>query len=246
MHTPAKAPTGRVKSKLPTPPSPTFFLPQYLWPLSPLVVTSLCCLPQVSVYQVLEKSEPDAPGGKKLLAARLVSLQGSGWEVFAITQAVSAFPRLGFRWHRGGLRDGAFFLTHFNPSSLLGSNATWAPMQLALHALCSNVGGYGLWEGGKSPAKSPVGCSVLPQTSPATPQVIPVLASAAVSPVPQHRSSTAPSQGCQGSTWGWGMDRGRGGVPVHATALLTGRWVCWPGTAGGTPTLCLSQPVVPR
>ncbi|NXD87387.1 BMP2A protein, partial [Halcyon senegalensis] len=53
-----------------------------------LVVTSLCCLPQVSVYQVLEKKEPDAPGGKKLLAARLVSLQGSGWEVFAITQAV--------------------------------------------------------------------------------------------------------------------------------------------------------------
>ncbi|XP_009579490.1 PREDICTED: bone morphogenetic protein 2-like, partial [Fulmarus glacialis] len=43
---------------------------------------------QVSVYQVLEKSEPDAPEGKKLLAARLVSLQGSGWEVFAITQAV--------------------------------------------------------------------------------------------------------------------------------------------------------------
>ncbi|NWY56137.1 BMP2 protein, partial [Chionis minor] len=43
---------------------------------------------QVSVYQVLEKNEPDTPGGKKLLAARLVSLQGSGWEVFAITQAV--------------------------------------------------------------------------------------------------------------------------------------------------------------
>ncbi|KFP32778.1 Bone morphogenetic protein 2, partial [Colius striatus] len=43
---------------------------------------------QVSVYQVLERSEPDAPGGKKLLAARLVSLQDSGWEVFAITQAV--------------------------------------------------------------------------------------------------------------------------------------------------------------
>ncbi|NXW17909.1 BMP2B protein, partial [Circaetus pectoralis] len=43
---------------------------------------------QVSVYQVLAKNEPDAPGGKKLLAARLVSLQGSGWEVFAITQAV--------------------------------------------------------------------------------------------------------------------------------------------------------------
>ncbi|XP_065714640.1 bone morphogenetic protein 2-like [Patagioenas fasciata] len=43
---------------------------------------------QVSVYQVLEQSETDAPGGKKLLAARLVPLQGSGWEVFAITQAV--------------------------------------------------------------------------------------------------------------------------------------------------------------
>ncbi|NXX99847.1 BMP2 protein, partial [Centropus bengalensis] len=43
---------------------------------------------QVSIYQVLERSEPDAPGGKKLLATRLVSLQGSGWEVFAITQAV--------------------------------------------------------------------------------------------------------------------------------------------------------------
>ncbi|KAM6294843.1 bone morphogenetic protein 2-like [Aegotheles albertisi] len=44
---------------------------------------------QVSVYQVLERSEPDDPrGGKKLLAARLVPLQGSGWEVFAITQAV--------------------------------------------------------------------------------------------------------------------------------------------------------------
>ncbi|NXL36230.1 BMP2B protein, partial [Glaucidium brasilianum] len=43
---------------------------------------------QVSIYQVLDKSELDTPGGKKLLAARLVSLQGSGWEVFAITQAV--------------------------------------------------------------------------------------------------------------------------------------------------------------
>ncbi|NWX24593.1 BMP2B protein, partial [Aegotheles bennettii] len=44
---------------------------------------------QVSVYQLLERREPDdPPGGKKLLAARLVPLQGSGWEVFAITQAV--------------------------------------------------------------------------------------------------------------------------------------------------------------
>uniref|UniRef100_A0A8V5GXN6 Uncharacterized protein n=1 Tax=Melopsittacus undulatus TaxID=13146 RepID=A0A8V5GXN6_MELUD len=43
---------------------------------------------QVNVYQVLEGSEAAAPGGRKLLAARLVPLQGSGWEVFAITQAV--------------------------------------------------------------------------------------------------------------------------------------------------------------
>ncbi|NWR19677.1 BMP2 protein, partial [Emberiza fucata] len=43
---------------------------------------------RVSVYQVLEKDKPDTPGGKKLLAARLVSLQTSGWEVFAITPAV--------------------------------------------------------------------------------------------------------------------------------------------------------------
>ncbi|NWI87263.1 BMP2 protein, partial [Pitta sordida] len=43
---------------------------------------------QVSVYQVLEKDKPDSPEGKKLLAARLVSLQTSGWEVFAITPAV--------------------------------------------------------------------------------------------------------------------------------------------------------------
>lgn len=49
------------------------------------------CLPQVSVYQVLEKDKLDTPGGKKLLAARLVSLQTSGWEVFAITPAVSHF-----------------------------------------------------------------------------------------------------------------------------------------------------------
>ncbi|NXI87398.1 BMP2B protein, partial [Rhipidura dahli] len=43
---------------------------------------------QVSIYQVLEKDKLDTPGGKKLLAARLVSLQTSGWEVFAITSAV--------------------------------------------------------------------------------------------------------------------------------------------------------------
>ncbi|XP_031413528.1 bone morphogenetic protein 4-like, partial [Meleagris gallopavo] len=42
---------------------------------------------QVSVYQILDKTEPDSPQGQKLLASRLLSLQGSGWEVFAITQA---------------------------------------------------------------------------------------------------------------------------------------------------------------
>lgn len=54
------------------------------------MLTALCCLPQVTIYQVLQ-SQGDAPGAKKLLAARLVPLQGSGWEVFAITQAVSCF-----------------------------------------------------------------------------------------------------------------------------------------------------------
>ncbi|KAI6072174.1 Bone morphogenetic protein 2-like protein [Aix galericulata] len=43
---------------------------------------------QVSIYQILDKTEPDSPQGQKLLASRLLSLQGSGWEVFAITQAV--------------------------------------------------------------------------------------------------------------------------------------------------------------
>lgn len=84
-----------------------------------LVVTTLCCLPQVSVYQVLQKSEPDAPGGKKLLAARLVSLQGSGWEVFAITQAVSCFSpgSGGTEGTLGVCMEELFFLTHFTPSS---------------------------------------------------------------------------------------------------------------------------------
>ncbi|ETE59047.1 hypothetical protein L345_15225, partial [Ophiophagus hannah] len=43
---------------------------------------------QVSVYQVLDKDHPEAPQGKKLLSARLLALQGFGWEVFPITQAV--------------------------------------------------------------------------------------------------------------------------------------------------------------
>ncbi|XP_005531418.1 PREDICTED: bone morphogenetic protein 2-like [Pseudopodoces humilis] len=43
---------------------------------------------QVNVYQVLEKDKPDTSGGKKLLVARTVSLQTSGWEIFAITSAV--------------------------------------------------------------------------------------------------------------------------------------------------------------
>lgn len=43
------------------------------------------------MYQVLEKDKADTPEGKKLVAARLVSLQTSGWEVFAITPAVSNF-----------------------------------------------------------------------------------------------------------------------------------------------------------
>ncbi|KAL8177556.1 UNVERIFIED_CONTAM: hypothetical protein K2H54_012180 [Gekko kuhli] len=43
---------------------------------------------QVSVYQVLDQSNLDSPEGKKLLSARLLAVQGSGWEVFSITQAV--------------------------------------------------------------------------------------------------------------------------------------------------------------
>ncbi|XP_070591665.1 bone morphogenetic protein 2-like [Erythrolamprus reginae] len=43
---------------------------------------------QVSIYQVLDKDHPEAPQGRKLLSARLLALQGFGWEVFSITQAV--------------------------------------------------------------------------------------------------------------------------------------------------------------
>uniref|UniRef100_A0A8D0G3T2 TGF-beta family profile domain-containing protein n=1 Tax=Sphenodon punctatus TaxID=8508 RepID=A0A8D0G3T2_SPHPU len=43
---------------------------------------------QVSVYQVLDKNKLDSTEGKKLVSARLITLQSSGWEVFAITQAV--------------------------------------------------------------------------------------------------------------------------------------------------------------
>ncbi|XP_077192358.1 bone morphogenetic protein 2-like [Paroedura picta] len=43
---------------------------------------------QVSVFQVLDQNNLDSPEGKKLLSARLLAVQGSGWEVFSITQAV--------------------------------------------------------------------------------------------------------------------------------------------------------------
>lgn len=55
---------------------------------------SVCSFPplslQVSVYQVLDQDRMDSPHGKKLLSARLLAAHGSGWEVFAITQAVSS------------------------------------------------------------------------------------------------------------------------------------------------------------
>lgn len=115
------------------------------------MVTALCCLPQVSVYQVLEKGEPDAPGGKKLLAARLVSLQGSGWEVFAITQAVSCFtPGLGGAAGTLGVCGQELFLTHFTPSGLSGSNAI-----SYLQSLQQRGGAQALGGGVKGPAKSP-------------------------------------------------------------------------------------------
>ncbi|XP_060639862.2 bone morphogenetic protein 2-like [Anolis sagrei] len=43
---------------------------------------------QVSVYQVLDLAGTGSPSGKKLLCSRLLSLLGSGWEVFSVTQAV--------------------------------------------------------------------------------------------------------------------------------------------------------------
>ncbi|XP_061456965.1 bone morphogenetic protein 2-like [Rhineura floridana] len=46
---------------------------------------------QVSIYQVLNQENLDSPGGKKLLSARLLAVQGYGWEVFAITQAVRSW-----------------------------------------------------------------------------------------------------------------------------------------------------------
>nr|XP_028569795.1 LOW QUALITY PROTEIN: bone morphogenetic protein 2-like [Podarcis muralis] len=46
---------------------------------------------QVSIYQVLDKDSMDTPEGKKLLSAKLLALQGTGWEVFAITQAVRSW-----------------------------------------------------------------------------------------------------------------------------------------------------------
>uniref|UniRef100_K7F492 TGF-beta family profile domain-containing protein n=1 Tax=Pelodiscus sinensis TaxID=13735 RepID=K7F492_PELSI len=55
-------------------------------PEGPLYMRHHFC--QVSVYQVLDKNKLDSFEGKKLLAARLIALQGSGWEVFGITQAV--------------------------------------------------------------------------------------------------------------------------------------------------------------
>lgn len=75
-------------------PFPSFFPSTRAKGVSPSdtwVLIALCLLPQVSIYQILDKTEPDSPQGQKLLASRLLSLQGSGWEVFAITQAVSTF-----------------------------------------------------------------------------------------------------------------------------------------------------------
>ncbi|XP_066492527.1 bone morphogenetic protein 2-like [Tiliqua scincoides] len=43
---------------------------------------------KVSIYQVLDKENLDSSHGKKLLSARPLSLQSTGWEMFTITQAV--------------------------------------------------------------------------------------------------------------------------------------------------------------
>lgn len=48
----------------------------------------LCCLIQVSVYQLLDPSRSNNTQEKKLLSSRLIPVHSAGWEVFTITQAV--------------------------------------------------------------------------------------------------------------------------------------------------------------
>lgn len=169
---------------------------------------------------MLEKGEPDAPGGKKLLAARLVSLQGSGWEVFAITQAVSCFtPGLGGTAGTLGVCGQELFLTHFTRSGLSASSTI-----SYLQSLQQRGGAQALGGGVRALPRAPGG-SILPQTGPTAPQVTPVLAPAAMSPVPQPRSRTSPPRGWETSV--------ATGVPVHSAPLLTGHWVCWAGTCRG-------------
>lgn len=45
---------------------------------------------QVSVYQLLNGRKMDSALDKRLLSSRLMPIHSSGWEVFSITQAVSA------------------------------------------------------------------------------------------------------------------------------------------------------------
>ncbi|NXQ63789.1 BMP2 protein, partial [Anthoscopus minutus] len=80
---------------------------------------------QVSVYQVLEKDKSDTPGGKKLLAARLVSLQTSGWEVFVITSAVR-------KWTEDESNNQGLLVTVQGPvGSPVGSPLEPPPLQFA-------------------------------------------------------------------------------------------------------------------
>lgn len=60
---------------------------------------------------MLDKDHPEAPQGKKLLSARMLALQGFGWEVFSITQAVSVAGLACVRgWAGLRSREGGFWL----------------------------------------------------------------------------------------------------------------------------------------
>ncbi|MEQ2206864.1 hypothetical protein XENOCAPTIV_003949, partial [Xenoophorus captivus] len=46
---------------------------------------------QVSVYQLLDSSKTNSTQAKKLLSSRLIPVHSTGWEVFAVTQAVRSW-----------------------------------------------------------------------------------------------------------------------------------------------------------
>lgn len=93
------------------------------------------------MYQVLEKDKADTPEGKKLVAARLVSLQTSGWEVFAITPAVSNLSSVLHSTERIlGFTCRSFF-NSFHPQQPFRLQCSFLSAVSAM-----TLGGYILWE----------------------------------------------------------------------------------------------------